>query len=118
MRIPSLSEAAIRRHTTSQSFDRGYSYYWDGAVISLVQRGNVVQAEVEGSQYEPYRVRITFDEGGVTWATCSCPYDWGGWCKHTVAVLLACQHEPDLIEARPTLENCCLAWIASSCGNS
>ena len=53
MRIPSLSEAAIRRYTTSQSFDRGDSYYWDGAVISLVQRGNVVQAEGEGSQYEP-----------------------------------------------------------------
>ena len=22
-------------------------------------------------------------------ATCHCPYDWGGWCKHIAAALLA-----------------------------
>jgi uncharacterized Zn finger protein len=104
MTMPSLSEAAIRRHATPESFSRGESYYRGGAVGSLVQRGNVVQAAVEGSQYEPYRVRITFDEGGVTGEFCSCPYDWGGWCKHIVAVLLACRREPDLIEERPTLD--------------
>jgi uncharacterized Zn finger protein len=104
MTIPSLSEAAIRRQVTSQSFSRGKSYYQGGAVVSLVQRGNVVQAEVEGSQYMPYRVRVTFDEGGITDAVCDCPYDWGGWCKHIVATLLSCLHEPDLVEERPTLD--------------
>jgi uncharacterized Zn finger protein len=104
MTIPSLSEAAIRRQATAESFSRGESYYRGGAVVSLVQRGNVLQAEVEGSQYEPYRVRITFDEGGVTGAVCDCPYDWGGWCKHIVATLLACLRAPDLIEERPTLD--------------
>ena len=104
MTIPSLSEAAIRRQATPESFSRGESYYREGAVLSLVQRGNMVQAEVEGSQYEPYRVQVTFDEGGVTGATCNCPYDWGGWCKHIVAVLLACQRESDLIEERPALD--------------
>jgi uncharacterized Zn finger protein len=104
MIIASLSEAVIRRQTTPQSFDRGEHYYGDGAVVSLVERGNVLQAEVFGSQYEPYRVQVTFDEGGITDAVCSCPYDWGGWCKHIVAVLLACLHEPELIEARPALD--------------
>jgi uncharacterized Zn finger protein len=102
--IPSLSEAVIRRQATSESFSRGESYYGEGAVASLIQRGNTVHGEVEGSQYEPYRVRIAFDEGGVTGTACNCPYTWGGWCKHVVAVLLACRREPDLIENRPTLE--------------
>ncbi|MBN1814274.1 MAG: SWIM zinc finger domain-containing protein [Anaerolineae bacterium] len=104
MTIPSLSEAAIRQQATAESFSRGENYYHGSAVVSLIQRGNVLQAEVEGSQYEPYRVRVTFDEGGVTGATCDCPYDWGGWCKHIVATLLACLREPDLIEERPTLD--------------
>jgi uncharacterized Zn finger protein len=104
MTLPSLSEAAIRWQATPESFSRGESYYRGGAVVSLVQRGNVLQAEVEGSQYEPYRVRVTFDEGGVTSVTCDCPYDWGGWCKHIVATLLTCLHAPDLIEERPTLD--------------
>jgi uncharacterized Zn finger protein len=102
--IPSFSEAAIRRHATPESFSRGENYYGRGAVLSLVQRGNTVDAAVEGSQYEPYRVRVSFGEGGITGAVCSCPYAWDGWCKHIVAVLLACQREPDLIEARPTLD--------------
>jgi uncharacterized Zn finger protein len=102
--IPHLSEAAIRRQATGESFRRGENYCRQGAVISLVQRGDLLQARVEGSQYEPYRVRVTFDAGGITSAVCSCPYDWGGWCKHIVATLLACLHEPDAIEVRPTLD--------------
>jgi uncharacterized Zn finger protein len=104
MTIPLLSEAAIRQQATAESFRRGENYYRQGAVGSLVQRGNVLQAEVEGSQYEPYRVHITFDEGGITSADCSCPYDWGGWCKHIVATLLACLEAPDEIELRPALD--------------
>ncbi|MBM4430980.1 MAG: SWIM zinc finger domain-containing protein [Chloroflexi bacterium] len=104
MAIPSLSESIIRQQATAESFRRGEDYYWRGAVGSLVQRGNALQAEVEGSQYEPYRVRVTFDEGGITDADCSCPYDWGGWCKHIVATLLACLEAPDEIEGRPALD--------------
>ena len=101
MTIPSLSEAVIRRQATAESFSRSESYYHRSAVVSLVQRGKVLQAEVEGSQYEPYRVQVTFDEGGLTGAVCDCLYDWGGWCKHIVVALLACLREPDLVEERP-----------------
>jgi uncharacterized Zn finger protein len=102
--IPHLSEAAIRRQATGESFRRGENYCRQGTVVSLVRRGDLLQAQVEGSQYEPYRVRVTFDAGGITSAACSCPYDGGGWCKHIVATLLACLHEPDAIEVRPTLD--------------
>jgi uncharacterized Zn finger protein len=104
MDIPGLSEGAIRQQVTAESFRRGQDYYRRGAVLSLVRRGDVLRAEVEGSQYEPYRVRVAFDQGGITEVTCSCPYDWGGWCKHAVAVLLACLRDPKEIEERPALD--------------
>src|SRR5215211_2084688 len=104
MTIPALSEAAIRAHSAAESYSRGRSYYDNGAVSNLVLRGNLLQADVEGSQYTPYRVRVAFNQGGITSATCTCPYDWGGWCKHIVAVLLAGLYQADRIETRPALE--------------
>ncbi|MHB1416107.1 MAG: SWIM zinc finger family protein [Chloroflexota bacterium] len=103
MRLPGLSETAIREAATPESFRRGWDYYDRGAVLSLTQRGNVVEAEVEGSQPEPYNVRVEYDEGGITEAACDCPYDWGGWCKHIVATLLACLHDPESVAERPPL---------------
>lgn len=104
MPIARLSKPFIRQHASSQSFERGEEYYRHNAVNNLVERGNQITAEVEGSNYEPYIISISFDEGGVTDANCSCPYDWGGWCKHIVAVLLTCANKPEQIEKRPTLE--------------
>ncbi len=103
-KLPALSEAAIRQQTTAQSFQRGKEYYHSGAIISLVQRGNEIQARVRGSDYEPYQVNITFNTRCLTDTTCTCPYDWGGWCKHIVVVLLTCLHKPGVIRAHPPLE--------------
>lgn len=104
MAIPGLSEATIRQHASDESFQRGQAYVRQGAVISLVQRGSELEALVEGSQYEPYRVRVTFDAAGITDSVCTCPYDWGGWCKHIVAALLVSLHDPETIEERPALD--------------
>ena len=101
--IPKLSEATIRRYATAQSFDRGQSYFGNGSVASLIQRGNVLSASVEGSEAEPYRVQVHFDEGGITSANCTCPYDFELWCKHIIATLLTCLHQPDQIEQRSEL---------------
>ncbi|HET9223717.1 MAG TPA: SWIM zinc finger family protein [Roseiflexaceae bacterium] len=101
--IPGLSETAIRSNTSPESFGRGYSYFEDGAVADVALRGHTLQAQVEGSQYTPYRVNISFSQNGITSASCTCPYDWGGWCKHIVAVLLTCLHEGEDIETRPAL---------------
>jgi uncharacterized Zn finger protein len=102
--IPGLSETSIRAKASSDSFSRGYSYFQSGAVADVALRGSTIQGHVEGSQYTPYRINITFDQGGVTSASCTCPYDWGGWCKHIVAVLLTCLHEGEDIETRPALD--------------
>jgi uncharacterized Zn finger protein len=104
MPTPNFSEASIRRNATAQVFDRGERYYQSGAVGDLVQRGNQIQALVEGSEAEPYRVTLQLDSGGITAAICTCPYDFEGWCKHLVATALVCIRQPQAIEERPTLE--------------
>ncbi|NTU82970.1 MAG: SWIM zinc finger domain-containing protein, partial [Chloroflexales bacterium] len=102
--LPPLSEAQIRQGASDESFARGASYYQGGAVGPLVLRDGLLQAEVEGSEYEPYQVAVSLDAGGVCAASCTCPYDWGGWCKHIVATLLAYAHaEPGAVQVRPPL---------------
>lgn len=102
--FPKLTEAAIRARASGTSFERGYDYYRDGAVLEIVRRGSRLLAEVEGSDYDPYRVSITLSEYGIIDADCTCPYDWGGNCKHIVAVLLAYMYSSEEIEERPTIE--------------
>lgn len=99
-----LNEHLIREHSAPESMRKGEDYYRQGAVLSVTRRGSMLQAEVAGSDFAPYNVRVSFDEAGSTDATCSCPYDWGGWCKHIVAALLACVHEPEDVHDLPTLE--------------
>ena len=102
--FPKITRAMIQRLTTAQSFARGEDYYATGSVSELIRRGDTLYADVAGSAYEPYRIEITFTETGVSSAFCTCPYDWGGWCKHIVAVLLAVAGAPDAIEERPAVE--------------
>ncbi len=103
MALPNLTPATIQYHATEPSYARGESYFRSGAVVSLTQRQQTLQAEVEGNEVIPYRVTIDFDGGGVIQAACTCPYNFEGWCKHIVATLLTCIHQPETIEQRPTL---------------
>ena len=102
MANPIISEATLRSLTTPESFSRGEDYYHSGAVSDIERRGDVLHAEVEGSHYEPYQVSINLDESGIVAADCSCPYDWGGYCKHIVAVLLTYIRDRTEIAERPT----------------
>jgi uncharacterized Zn finger protein len=100
MSLPTYSDAAIRAHTSADSFQRGREYHQRGAATSLVQHGPLLEADVWGTDVDPYRVQITFATDGLVAATCTCPYDWGGWCKHIVAALLAARDQPDQIDER------------------
>lgn len=100
-----FTESTIRQYSESGSFARGREYYKQGAVDAVVRRGDTIQAEVEGSEYEPYDVSATLLATGGIVARCSCPYEGGGWCKHIVAVLLHCLNEPEEVENLPMLEN-------------
>ncbi|MEM8830610.1 MAG: SWIM zinc finger family protein [Cyanobacteria bacterium P01_G01_bin.19] len=57
-----------------------------------------------GNNARPYQVTINIRQDEFIEADCTCPYDWGGYCKHRVAALLTCLHEPDKIKSRPSLE--------------
>lgn len=99
-----ITETSIWNHATQKSFDRGQQYYRSGAVVNLVRRDRLIQALVEGSEYDPYRVTLTVDAGGITQVSCNCPYDYEGWCKHIIAVALACIHNPGLIREAASLD--------------
>jgi uncharacterized Zn finger protein len=93
----------VRQLAAPESLERGRDYLARGAVTRLTRRGDQIQAEVEGSSYLPYSVTATLTATGVTDASCTCPYDWGGACKHIVAALLACIETPEQIDERPPL---------------
>src|SRR5256886_8241334 len=97
-----VTQETIRALAMPESFARGRSYFDDGAVSDLIQRGDRLTAEVEGSEFAPYQVSIRLHGGGVAEARCTCPYDWGGYCKHIVAVLLKFADEATrVIECKP-----------------
>jgi len=98
-----FTEADIDELASASSVERGYGYFHSGAVSEIVRRGDLITAEVAGSSYRPYEVQITLDENGIFDADCSCPYDWGGYCKHIVAVLLACLEQAEAIAELPSL---------------
>ncbi len=43
---------------------------------------------VKGSKNQNYKVKLSGVEERKIHITCNCPYDWGGICKHEVAVLM------------------------------
>lgn len=102
-----LSEETVRALVSPDIFARGAEYYRTGAVSvsDLVRRGSELSAAVHGSNFAPYQVTVQLHDGGVADAQCTCPYDWGGYCKHIVAVLLSFARSPETVaERRPVAD--------------
>jgi uncharacterized Zn finger protein len=95
MAKPLITEKTIRELANAKSFARGKDYFRDGAVSDVIRRGNRITADVEGSDL--YEVTIVLGDEGEdpVEATCTCPYDWDGYCKHVVAVLLNLANRSD-----------------------
>jgi hypothetical protein len=91
-----LTEADIQARCTESSFERGWSYYTGGAVRQRTRLDDGLKTRVAGTY--TYRVTIRESPGHLS-AFCTCPYDWGGDCKHIVATLLAWLHEPESFRA-------------------
>lgn len=85
MAPPSFNEFTIRDMATEKSYYRGEDYFESGAVRNLELRGDEYRAYVYGARR--YTVEIS-EEDGELHTSCTCPYDWGGVCKHIVAVML------------------------------
>jgi len=68
--------------------DRGYNYYYKGAVESISFDNDILTAVVRGS--EDYDVEISLLKNNIDDMHCSCPHaDDGNNCKHMAAVLAA-----------------------------
>lgn len=101
-----LTLEQIRIRATDHSYARGENYYRRGAVFDTTRRGNDLEGRCEGSDFTPYHIRITLDDtGNIDAASCTCPYDWGGDCKHIVALLLTYFHEPESFDERAPVQD-------------
>jgi len=96
--MPFLTEDKIRALASPQSFERGVDYYRGGAVFDTRRVGDELRGQCRGSSYTPYRVSAQLGPDGVIAVHCTCPYDWGGICKHIVALLLTWVHDPDAFQ--------------------
>ena len=95
---------------TSKSLKKAREYV-DG-VRQAVRNGRTLRAEVGKSRI--YQIEIDVLEDGIH-AVCSCPYDWGDYCKHIGAVLLKWVEQPGsfVIErVAPDADNAILDTIA------
>jgi uncharacterized Zn finger protein len=104
-KLPRLTEAMVRSLANEKSFARGKDYYRDGAVSETTRRGMELRGECAGSEYKPYEISVTVTARGIKDASCTCPYEYDGICKHTVALLLTYVHQPQAFRAiAPTEE--------------
>jgi uncharacterized Zn finger protein len=93
-KLQKLTEAQVRALATAKVFERGKDYYDEGAIFATTREGMELRGECQGSDSEPYVVRVTLNQTGVADSDCDCPYEYEGLCKHTVALLLVYIHQP------------------------
>ncbi len=103
-KLPDLTESIVRALTTPRSFSRGQELYDADAISNAARQGNVLTAHCEGTMAPYYRVTVTLDDAGVSEANCDCEYEYGGYCKHIVALLLTYIHKPKSFIARQAPE--------------
>ncbi len=103
MQLPQLTPDHIQQRCTEQSYMRGVDYFDAGAIGNPTLHGYTLSATCEGTDMDPYHVTVELTPTGIATSDCSCPYDWGGDCKHIVALLLTYLEEPDVIYSLDTL---------------
>lgn len=96
-----MSRDTLRELAGDKAFHLGERYLADGAVRRLISGGGRIDAQVEGASV--YSVTL-FERSGKLKYGCSCPRAGDGYfCKHCVAVGLACLQGVD--KAGPPANN-------------
>src|SRR5574341_940843 len=93
--IPRLTKSQIRNWTDEVYFQRGQTYYEQGAIYDQRRQGMALKSKCSGTQAPFYRQEVLFGAKGIKSAECSCPVGAGGHCKHAVALLLTWVNDPD-----------------------
>lgn len=95
--ISKIIQRYIGNNSTNKSRSKGQSIFKRNAYeLERLDIDREIAIYRVSSEYtfEKYKVLITdFKTGGSIEAECSCPYDWGGICKHRVAALLALERK-------------------------
>jgi uncharacterized Zn finger protein len=103
-----LTEEIIRQRANAQSYQKGRDYYASGSIFNpswqSTPGGVALMAHCEGNSAPSYQLRAELDSGGVQIASCTCPYDRGGDCKHIVALLLTYLHRPEKFSEQKSLD--------------
>lgn len=109
MPLPEITEETIRNLDSTSSYWKGMNYYENDRLKILWVEDDKYIAHVQG--YELYTVKIWQENEHIKTA-CTCPYDFGGICKHTVTTMLvitkgkdAERHERESNELRMILDN-------------
>ena len=99
-----ITESILKSLSSPESFTRGYELYQSDAVFEPYRQGNLLTGKCEGTSAPFYQLRVQLDDGGIQEASCTCPYDWGGYCKHVIAFLLTYIHNPDVFTEQKNIE--------------
>ena len=100
---PIFHEDDIAELCAPKVFARGQKIFEDGALSETTRIGDELRALCEGSDLEPYRLSVKLTSQNIGALYCTCPYDYGGPCKHLVALLLAWVHTPEIFGSESAL---------------
>lgn len=90
-------EKFIKANANRTSIQRSKNY-----TTKLVEKSEQLAIfSCRGSAYQPYIISIKLKNGDLSGVSCTCPYDAGGICKHSVAALRA-YHKLTLQDAAET----------------
>ncbi len=89
-----LTVNALRAISDSTSYSRGKYYFSQGQVRNIdsahIGKSKVrITGTVHGSIRYRASLEFDYDTDAVITHSCSCPYNWGGACKHIIALGLA-----------------------------
>ena len=79
-------------------YGKGKEYFKDGLVEKIWKEGDEYKAIVSGTK--TYTVSMRFEDEELI-HSCTCPYELGGACKHTVAAILAFSKDKKFASAEP-----------------
>lgn len=103
--IPKMSDREIISWVDEKSFGRGKRYFENGTIFDARKVGMTLKANCEGSRAASYRLQVTFNNKGITVASCSCPVGGGGHCKHIAALLLTWRVYPEEFIELPEIDS-------------
>lgn len=106
MARPHITLNQIKERAAPKTYSRGENLYLNKAISETALRGNMIEGTCEAeSQPAPYQVQATFDNQGIADTSCNCLYDFGGDCKHVVALLLTYLNNPARFVERAPVED-------------